>query len=325
VRELNYAQAIREAIDEEMQRDPSVFLFGQDMRALGAPRGELKGIYEKYGPDRVIDAPISEAAILGGAIGAASTGMRPIAHIMYANFLGMCGDELVNQLTQMRYMFGGDIKVPVTIMSYCGGGFSAGAHHSRIPLGFLMAVTGLKIIIPSTPYDAKGLLKSAIRDDNPTIFLYHGLLLRGGVKSQIPDEEYTIPLGKADVKRQGNNVTVVAIAAMVNKALSVADKLQERGVSIEVIDPRTMVPLDKETIIASVKKTGRLVIIDEEPKTASAAAEIAAVVGDEAFDFLDAPMKRVCAPDTPTPFSPVLEQAWIPSEERLIATINEIT
>ena len=324
MRELNYGQAIKEAIDEEMARDSSVILFGEDLRALGAPRGELKGLYEKYGPERVLDTPISEAGIMGWAIGAAATGMRPIAHIMYANFLGICGDELMNQLTQMRYMFGGDIKVPATIMCYAGGGFSAAAHHSKIPLGLLMAVTGLKIIAPSTPYDAKGLLKSAIRDDNPTIFLYHGLLLRRGLKSQIPDEEYLIPLGKADVKRIGDKVTVVATSAMVPRALAVAEKLAKEGVSLEVIDPRTLVPLDKETIIASVRKTGRLVIIDEEPKTASAAAEIAAIVAEEAIDYLNAPIKRVCAPDTPIPFSPILEAAWIPSEERLIAAINEV-
>ena len=324
MREINYIQAITEAVDEEMARDPSVFLLGQDVRALGAPRGEFKGLFDKYGPERVIDTPISEAAILGSAIGAAATGMRPIANIMYANFLGMCGDELINQLTQMRYMFGGKIKLPVTIVSYSGGGFSAGAQHSKTLYGLLMNITALKIVVPSTPYDVKGLLKSAIREDNPTIFLYHQLLLRRGLKGEIPEEEYTIPLGKADVKREGSDVTVVAIAVMVHRALAAAEKLQEKGISIEVIDPRTLVPLDKQAIIDSVKKTGRLVIMDEEPKTGSAAAEIAAVVADEAFDFLDAPIKRVCAPDTPIPFSPVLEKIWIPDEEDLIKAIAEI-
>lgn len=325
MRELNYTQAMNEAVDEEMRRDSTIFLFGQDLRALGAPRGELKGLFEKYGPERVLDAPISETAILGGAIGAAITGMRPVAHIMYANFLGVCGDELINQLTQMRYMFGGNIKVPVTIITSSGGGFSAAAHHSKTMHATLMTVPGLKIVVPSTPYDAKGLLKSAIREDNPTVFLYHQLLMRRGVKSQVPEKEYIIPLGKADVKREGKDVTVVATAAMVNRALAVAERLQERGINVEVIDPRTLVPLDKETILKSVKKTNRLVIIDEEPKTASAASEIAAMVNEEAFDFLDAPIKRVCAPDTPVPFSPILEQAWIPSEEKLAAAINELT
>ena len=325
MKEITFKQAITEAVDEEMTRDPTVFLIGEDVRALGAPRGEFKGLFEKYGPERVVDTPISETAILGSAIGAAITGMRPIANIMYANFLGVCGDELLNQLTQMRYMFGGKIKVPVTIVSYCGGGFSAAAQHSKTLYGWLMAVTGLKIVVPSTPYDLKGLLKTSIRDDNPTIVLYHQLLLRRDIKSQIPEDEYTIPLGKADIKRKGSDVTVVAWALTAHRALAVSTKLQEeKSLSIEVIDPRTLVPLDKQAIIDSVKKTGRLVIMDEEPKTGSVAAEIAAVVADEAFDFLDAPIKRVCAPDTPIPFSPVLEKAWMPDEEDLIKAVTEI-
>ena len=324
MKEITYMRAITEAVDEEMDRDPTVFLLGEDVRLWGAPRGEFKGLFDKYGPERVVDTPISETAILGGAIGAAATGMRPIANIMYANFLGVCGDELINQLTQIRYMFGGKIKLPVTIVSYSGGGFSASAQHSKTLYGWLMAVTGLKIVIPSTPYDVKGLLKSAIREDNPTIVLYHQLLLRRGMKGEIPEEEYIIPLGKADIKREGCDVTVVAIGFMVHRALAAADKLQGKGISIEVIDPRTLVPLDKQAIIGSVKKSGRLVIMDEEPKTGSAAGEIAAIVAEEAFDFLDAPIKRVCAPDTPIPFSPVLEKFWMPDEEDLIKAVTEI-
>jgi len=251
--------------------------------------------------------------------------MRPIANIMYANFLGVCGDELVNQLTPMRYMFGGKIKVPVTVMSYVGAGFYSAAQHSRTLFGWLMSVTGLKIVVPTTPYDAKGLLKASIREDNPTIFLSHRWFLGKGIKGEVPEEEYTIPLGKADIKREGTDVTVVAIQLMVHKALAAAEKLQEKGISIEVIDPRSIVPLDKQTIIDSVRKTGRLVIIDEEPITGSAAAEIAAVIADEALDLLDAPIKRVCAPDTPIPFSPILEKFWMPDEQDLIRAINEIT
>ncbi|MCK4783956.1 MAG: dehydrogenase E1 component subunit alpha/beta, partial [Desulfobacteraceae bacterium] len=324
MKEITYLQAINEAVDEEMGRDSSVFLIGQDLRALGAPRGEFKGLFDRYGPERVLDAPISETAILGGAIGAAAAGMRPIANIMYANFLGVCGDELINQLTPMRYMFGGKIKLPVTIVSYSGGGFSGAAQHSKTLYGWLMSITSLKIVVPSTPYDAKGLLKSAIREDNPTIFLYHQLLLRRGMKGEIPKGEYTIPLGKADVKRAGNDVTVVAIGLMVHRALAAAEKLQKKGISIEVIDPRTLVPLDEQAIIDSVKKTGRLVIMDEESKTGSAAGEIAAIMAKEAFDFLDAPITRVCAPDTPVPFSPVLEKFWMPDEENLIDAITRI-
>jgi len=322
--ELGFIQAINQAIEEEMRRDPSVIVLGEDVRAIGAPLGEFKGLYDKFGADRVIDTPISETAIMGAAIGAAATGLRPIANIMYANFLGVCGDEMVNQLTQMRYMGGGEVKVPVTIMSYSGAGTRHAAQHSRNLYGWLMNITGLKIIAPSTPYDAKGLLKSALRENNPTIFLYHTALIKRGIKSEVPAEEYTIPLGKADVKREGKDVTVVAMALTVHEALAAATTLQEKGISIEVVDPRTLVPLDKETIINSVKKTGRLIVFDEEPKTGSAAAEIAAIVADEAFDYLDAPIKRVCAPDTPVPYSPVLEDFWIPDQKDLIEAVTEL-
>lgn len=325
MKEITYLRAVTEAVDEEMERDPRVFIMGEDVRVWGAPRGEFKGLFDKYGQERLRDTPISETAILGGAIGAAITGMRPIANIMYANFLAVCGDELINQLTKMRYMFGGKMKVPVTIMSYSGAGFSAAAHHSNNLYGLLMNVTALKIVAPSNAYDAKGLLKSAIRDDNPTIFLSHQMLMRGRVKFEIPEEEYLTPLGKAHIKREGSDVTVVAIGLMVERALVAADKLQASSVSLEVIDPRTLVPLDKQAIIDSVKKTGRLVIMDEESITGSAAAEIAATVGEEAFDLLDAPIKRVCAPDTPVPFSPVLEKFWMPDEDDLIRAVTEIT
>lgn len=322
--ELNFVQAINQALDEEMQRDSNIIVLGEDLRAIGAPLGEFKGLFAKYGADRVIDTPISETAILGAAIGAAATGMRPIANIMYASFLGVCGDELINQLTQMRYMSGGKIKVPVTIMSYTGAGTRHAAQHSRNLYGWLMNVTGLWIIAPSTPYDAKGLLKSAIRQNNPSIFAYHATIIKRGIKSEVPVEDYTIPLGKADIKREGKDVTVVAIGLMVHEALEAAAILEKEGISIEVIDPRSLVPLDKETIISSFKKTGRLIIMDEEPKTGSAAAEIAAIIADEAFDFMDAPIKRVCAPDTPVPYSPVLEDFWIPDENALIKAVSEV-
>jgi len=324
MKELTFREAINEAVDEEMARDPTAFVMGEDIgKYWGAALGEFKGLFDKYGPERIRETPISETAILGGAIGAAATGMRPIAFLYFVDFLGVCGDELLNQL-QMRYMYGGKTKLPLTIMVYSGAGQSAAHQHSKSLYGLLMNVTGLKIVAPSTAYDAKGLLKSAIREDNPVIFLEHKMLLLGSSTSQIPEEEYTIPLGKADIKREGSDVTVVAIGFMVERALAAADKLQASGISIEVIDPRTLVPLDKQAIINSVKKTGRLVIMDEEPKTASAAAEIAAIVAEEAFDLLDAPIKRVCAPDTPIPFSPVLEKFWMPDEEDLIKAVTEI-
>jgi len=325
MREITFKQAITEAVDEEMARDPTVFLMGEDIgKAWGAALGEYQGLFDKYGPERVRGTPISETAILGGAMGAAITGMRPIAFLMFCDFLGVCGDELITHLTKMRYMFGGKIKMPVTITAYSGAGLSAADSHSKNLLGWLMAIPGLKVVTPSTAYDCKGLLKTSIRDDNPVAFLYHKVLITTGPTSQIPDEEYTIPLGKADIKREGSDVTVVAIALMVQRALAAADKLQKRGISLEVIDPRSLVPLDKQAIINSVKKTGKLVIMDEEPKIGSAASEISAVVAEETFDFLDAPIKRVCAPDTPIPFSAVLEKFWMPDEENLIKAVTEI-
>ncbi|MBA7695332.1 Acetoin:2,6-dichlorophenolindophenol oxidoreductase subunit beta [subsurface metagenome] len=324
MKEITFKQAITEAVDEEMARDPRVFMLGEDIgKHWGAAMGEYQGLFDKYGPERIRETPISETAILGGAIGAAATGMRPIAFLFFDDFLGVCGDELINQL-QMRYMYGGKIKLPLTITAYIGAGLSTAHQHSKSLFGWLMAISGLKIVSPSTAYDAKGLLKSAIREDNPVAFLYHKVLLTTGSTSQIPEEEYIIPLGKADIKREGSDVTVVAIALMVHRALVAAERLQEKGISIEVVDPRSLVPLDKQAIIDSVKKTGRLVIMDEEPKTGSAAGEIAAVVAEEAFDLLDAPIKRVCAPDTPIPFSPVLEKFWMPDEEDLIKAVTEI-
>jgi pyruvate dehydrogenase E1 component beta subunit len=326
MRELTYSQAINEAYDEEMKRDPSVFIMGEDIgQYWGAAFGEMQGLYAKYGPKRIRETPISETAILGSAIGAAATGMRPIAFLFFVDFLGVCWDEIWNQLTPMRYMFGGKAKLPVTITCYSGAGIANAAQHSKCGEGILMSIPGLKIITPSTPYDAKGLLKSAIREDNPTIYFVNKFLLLSALQGPVPEEDYTIPLGVADIKRQGKDVTVVALGTMVHRALAAAETLQkQRGLSVEVVDPRTMVPLDKQAIYESVKKTGRLVIMDEEPKTGSAAAEIAALVAEEAFDYLDAPIKRVCAPDTPIPFSPPLEGFWMPSEQKLIQAINEI-
>jgi len=322
MREIRFNQAVNEALDEEMARDPSVFIIGEDIgEHWGGPFGQFRGLAEKYGTKRIRDTPISETAILGGAIGAAATGLRPVAAMMFVDFLGVSGDELLNQL-QMRYMFGGKIKLPLTIIAMSGAGASAAAQHSKSLYGWLMNIQGLKIVAPSTPYDAKGLLKAAIREDNPVVFLTHKML--GGVAGQVPDGDFTVPLGKAEVKREGKDVTVVTLALMVHRALSAAQKLQEKGISIEVIDARTVKPLDRQAIFESLKKTGRLVIMDEEPVTGSWASEVAAVVAEEAFDYLDAPIKRVCAPDTPIPFSPGLEKYWMPSEEALIKAIEGI-
>jgi pyruvate/2-oxoglutarate/acetoin dehydrogenase E1 component len=324
MKETTYIKAINEAVDEELARDPSVFVMGEDVRAWGAPLGDFQGLYDKHGGERIMDTPISETAILGAAIGAAGTGMRPIAHIMFAEFLGVCMSDIMNALCKSRYMTGGKVKMPVTIMTYSGGGISAAGEHSSCIDGMLMSVVGLKIVVPATPYDAKGLLKSAIREDNPVIYSLHKNLVFNGVKGEIPEEEYTIPLGKADIKREGSDVTVVATALMVHRALAAAEKLQQKGISTEVIDPRTLAPLDKETIIKSVQKTGRLAILDEEAKAGSASGEIAAIVCEEAFSSLKAPIKRVCAPDTPVPFSQPLEKIWMPDEDDLIKAVNEI-
>ena len=325
MRELTYIQAINEAYFEELERDPKIFIMGEDIgEHWGGPFGEFEGLYEKYGSERIKDTPISETAILGSAIGAAATGMRPVAQIMFADFLGVPMDEILNQLTTMRYMFGGKATLPVTITAYTGAGYSFAAQHSKCLEGLLMSIPGLKIVSPATPYDAKGLLKSSIREDNPVIFFQRTALILSQLTGEVPEEEYIVPLGKADVKREGSDVTVVAIGAMVHRALAAAKMLKEKGISVEVIDPRTLVPLDKQAIIESVKKTNRLAIMDEEPKTGSAAAEIAAIIAEEAFDYLDAPIKRVCAPDTPIPYSSVLEKFWMPDEENLIEAINEI-
>lgn len=326
MREITYLEAIREAYDEELTRDPDVFIMGEDIgEHWGAAFGEMQGLFAKHGPKRIRETPISETAILGAAIGAAATGMRPIAFLFFTDFLGVCGDEIWNQATPMRYMFGGSTKLPLTITCYTGAGILNAAQHSKNAEGLFMCMPGLKLVTPSTPYDAKGLLKAAIRDDNPTLYFINKYLLLNGIKGPVPETDYVIPLGTADVKREGTDVTVVALGAMVHKALAAAETLQnEKGISLEVIDPRTMVPLDKQAIFKSVEKTNRLVIMDEEPKTGSAASEIAALVVEEMFDYLDAPIKRVCAPDTPIPFSPPLEKFWIPDADNLIEAINEI-
>jgi pyruvate/2-oxoglutarate/acetoin dehydrogenase E1 component len=312
-KELTFLQAINEAVDEEMAADSNIFIMGEDVRKWGAPLGEYTGLYQKYGEARVKDTPI----------GAAAVGLRPIANIMFVDFLGVCGDEILNQL-QMRYMYGGMIKLPLTIMSYSGAGVSAAHQHSKNLYGWLMTVPGLKVVAASNPYDAKGLLKSAIREDNPVICLHHKLLIFGTSKATVPEGDYTIPLGKADVKRVGTDVTIVALQLMVGRALSAAAKLQEQGISAEVIDLRTLTPFDKEAILDSVKKTGRLVVMVEEPFTGGAAGEIAAMVAGEGFASLRSPIVRVCAPDTPIPFASALEKFWMPDEDKLISAVKQI-
>lgn len=322
VRELTFVEALNEALMQEMERDPSVIVMGEDVGVYGGIFGVTKGLLEKFGPNRVIDTPISEAGFIGAGVGAAAAGLRPVVELMFVDFFGVCMDQIYNQAAKMRYMFGGKIKIPLTIRTTIGGGVSAAAQHSQVLYSIFMHVPGLKVIVPSTPYDAKGLLISAIRDDNPKMFFEHKLLY--GVKGPVPKEPYTIPFGVADVKAEGSDVTVVAVAYMVHEALKAANELRKEGISVEVIDPRTLVPFDKETIFKSVKKTGRLVIVDEDYDRAGFASWVAALVADECFGYLDAPIKRVTTPNVPIPFSPPLEKEVLPNAEKIIKAVKEV-
>ena len=323
MREITYRDALREALIEEMQRDETVFLLGEDIgRCWEGAFKVTKGLAEKFGDERVRDTPISESAIVGAAVGAAITGMRPIAEIMFGDLTTLAMDQIANQAAKIRYMFGGQVKVPLIVRTPFGGGVNIAAHHSQSLEAWFMHIPGLLVALPSTPYDAKGLLKTAIRGDDPVMFCEHKLLYP--IKGLVPDEEYTIPFGEAEIKSEGKDITVFATSFMVHKALEAARILKEEGLSAEVLDPRTLVPLDKEKLINSVKKTGRLVIVSEGCKTAGVTAEIAAVIAEEAIDYLDAPIKRVAEPDTPIPFSPSLERYVIPNEKRIIKAVREI-
>jgi len=323
MRKITYREALREALREEMRRDPSVFLLGEDIgRYWGGAFKVTEGLAAEFGDERVRDTPISESAIIGAAIGAAITGMRPVAEIMFGDLTALAMDQIANQAAKIRYMFGGQAKCPMVIRTPFGGGVNIASHHSQSLEAWFMHVPGLYVAVPSTPYDAKGLLKAAIRGDNPVVFCEHKLLYP--LEGEVPEEEYTVPFGVADVKHEGEDVTIVATLYMVHKALGAAEELEKDGVSAEVVDPRTLTPLDKQAIIKSVKKTGRLVIVSEDCKTAGVTAEIAAVVAEEALDYLDAPIKRVAEPDTPIPFSPTLEKYVIPDEKAIIKAIEEI-
>jgi pyruvate dehydrogenase E1 component beta subunit len=320
MKEITFAEALREALQEEMSRDERVFIFGEDVARFGGSFGVSRGLLEEFGPERVRDTPISEAAIAGVAVGSAVAGMRPVAEIQFSDFITIAMDQLVNQAAKIRYQFGGKARVPLVLRTPTGAGLGMAAQHSQTLYGWFVQVPGLLVVAPSTPRDAKGLLVSAIRSDNPVLFFEHKLLY--STKGLVPEEPYSIPLGVADVKREGQDVTVVATSIMVHKALAVASELAREGVSVEVIDPRTLKILDEDVLIRSVEKTNRLVIVDEGPRMGGFAAEVAAVAAHGAFDFLDAPIQRVTAPDTPVPYSPVLETAYIPDEARIRAAIE---
>ncbi|NOY44396.1 MAG: alpha-ketoacid dehydrogenase subunit beta [Deltaproteobacteria bacterium] len=319
---MTFADALNDAHRIEMRRDPNVFVVGEDVGIYGGIFGVTKGLLEEFGEMRVRDTPITESAFVGCAVGAAAAGLRPVAELMFVDFVGVCLDQLYNQGAKMRYMFGGKAQIPMVLRASCGAGIGAAAQHSQCLEAWFMHVPGLKVVMPSTPADAKGLLISAIRDNNPVVFLEHKILY--ATEGEVPEGEYTVPLGKADVKRKGEDVTVVATAAMVPKALAAADALAAEGISVEVLDPRTLLPLDEEAILASVKKTHRLVVVHEAVKFAGPGGEIAAMVAEKAFDYLDAPILRVAAPFSPVPFSPPLEQAFIPSEERISQAVREV-
>lgn len=317
-----YLQALNDAMRQEMERDENVFIFGEDVGKFGGCFGVTQGLFDKFGERRVRDTPITESAIVGAAAGAAAAGLRPIAELMFVDFIGVALDQLFNQAAKMHYMFGGKAKVPMVLRMPQGAGVGAAAQHSQSLEAWFMHIPGLKVCIPSTPADAKGLLISAIRDDNPVIFLEHKLLY--GVEGEVPDEEIPIEIGKGDIKREGTDVTIVATAKMVHEALAAAETLAKDGISCEVVDPRCLVPLDKELILNSVKKTHALVITHEEVQCAGSGAEIAAMVAEEGLDYLDAPIVRVAAPFCPIPFTTPLEQAYLPNAEKIVKAVKSL-
>ena len=325
-REITFKEAVGEAMAQEMERDGRVFLMGEDLQVFygGGPMGvtPAEKFFKRFGPERVRDTPISETAFIGAGVGAAICGMKPIVELMFVDFFGVAMDQIYNQAAKIRYMFGGQGKVPMVLRTTIGAGFSFAAHHSQSLYSIFMHVPGLKVVVPSTPYDAKGLLISAIRDEDPVMFFEHKGLYP--TKGPVPEAEYTIPFGQTEIKRKGKDVTIVATAMMVQKSLKAAEQLQSEGINVEILDPRTLVPLDKKTIIESVKKTSRLVIVDEDYERCGFASEISAIVADEAFDLLDGPIKRVATPNVPIPFAPVLEKAVIPSEDKIVEAVKQV-
>lgn len=329
-RKILFQQAINEALDQEMARDPAVIVMGEDvvggtgadgeMDAWGGVLGVTKGLYGKYG-NRIMDTPISESAFVGAAIGAAICGMRPVCELMFIDFLGVCFDQIYNQAAKFRYMFGGKARTPVVIRTMIGAGFRAAAQHSQSLYPIFTHIPGLKVVIPSSPYDAKGLLIQAIRDDDPVIFCEHKALY--AMEGEVPEESYTIPFGEANIVREGKDVTIVALARMVSFAQKAAEALAKEGISCEIIDPRTTSPLDEDTILESVENTGRLVIVDESSPRCGMAADISAMVAQKGFDLLEAPIQMVTPPHTPVPFSGVLEDLYIPNAEKIEAAVRK--
>jgi len=321
-KEMTFGEAIKEAIAEEMRRDPDIFLMGEDVGKAGTVFKVLVGLHEEFGDERIIDTPIAEAGLVGLGVGAALTGSRPIVDVMFGDFIALAMDQIVNQAAKLRYMSGGQATVPLTIRTTMGAGRSSAAQHSQSLHAWLAHIPGLKIVIPSTPADAKGLFKTAVRDDNPVV-IYEDKMMYA-LKGMVPTDDYTIPFGQADIKREGDDVTLIATSSMVHVALEAATALAEQGISAEVVDPRTLVPLDTETLIESVVKTSRAVIIDEGHKSFGVTGEIASAVYNGAFDYMDAPIVRLGAMDVPIPFSKPLEDATIPTTEDVIKAVQDM-
>lgn len=333
-RTMSFAEAINEAIRLAMRTDENVVIMGEDIaggaqvehlqndEAWGGVLGVTKGLVQEFGRQRILDTPISEAAFIGTAVGAAATGLRPIAELMFNDFLGTCLDQLMNQGAKLRYMFGGKAQIPLTIRTTHGAGFRAAAQHSQSLYALFTHLPGLKVVVPSTPADAKGLLLSSIFDNDPVIFFEDKTLYTR--KGEVPEGDYRIPLGKAEVKREGSDLTIVAIGKQVYTALAAAELLAGKGMEVEVVDPRSLSPLDEDTILSSVGKTNRLIVIDEANPRCSMATDIAALVADKGFDLLDAPIKRLTAPHTPVPFSPALEDLYLPTKEKVLQLVAEM-
>jgi pyruvate/2-oxoglutarate/acetoin dehydrogenase E1 component len=322
-KEMTFGEAVKEAIAEELRRDPNVFLMGEDVGPAGTVFKVLTGLYNEFGPDRIIDTPIAEAGLVGLGVGAALTGMRPIVDVMFGDFITLAMDQIVNQAAKLCYMSGGQASVPLTIRTTLGAGRSSAAQHSQSLHAWLAHIPGLKVVIPSTPADAKGLFKSAVRDNNPVVIYEDKMMYT--LKGMVPtDEDFTIPLGQADIKREGDDVTLIATSSMVHVALQAADHLAEQGIHAEVVDPRTLVPLDTETLIQSVIKTTRAVIIDEGHRGYGITGELASVVYQGAFDYIDAPIVRLGAMDVPIPFSKPLEDATIPTVKDVVQAVQDM-
>jgi pyruvate dehydrogenase E1 component beta subunit len=323
MRELTTLEAIREALQQEMRRDPRVFVIGEDVGVYGGAFGVTRGLIEEFGEERIIDTPISELGIAGAITGAALTGMRPVGEIMFMDFTTLSAEQLVNQAAKIRFMFGGKATVPFVLRTPAGSGTGAAAQHSQSLESWYVHVPGLKVVMPSTPYDAKGLLLAAIRDDNPVIFVEHKLLYK--IKGPVPEEPYTVPLAVSEVKRQGRDLTIVATSIMVQRSLQAAEQLAGEGIEVEVVDPRTLKPLDAQTIVDSVCKTGRVLIVHEACKTGGFGAELAAVIAEsEAFDYLDAPIVRLAGRDMPIPYNRTLEYHTVPQVENIVAAARDL-